>query len=557
MWPLVLALLSCLAVESRRIVDLSHAYDNRTLNGPVYRQFKLTHQENFNGTYWKGDEIYMATHTGTHLDAPCHFSRGRWCVTDIPLERLVDVPAVVIDVNRGLDGELIPDDLVKWEAKHGSIPKHAVILLRSGWHKKYPNYREYYGTDMKSLDHLRFPGFSIGAARWLLNHTKIAGLGVDGPSVDPGRFMTTFPVHVLSARSNLYLLESLADISELPASGARLTVLPMKIVGGSGAPVRVIAHLPSASFAVGPSSILLLITMLKKKRKSSFRQQGRSLCQHGPDISGIRPSFLAVNMWPLVLALLSCLAVESRRIVDLSHAYDNRTLTGPVYRPFKLTHQENSNGTYWKGDEIYMATHTGTHLDAPCHFSRGRWCVTDIPLERLVDVPAVVIDVNRGMDGELIPEDLVKWEAKHGSIPKHAVILLRSGWHKKYPNPREYYGTDIKSLDHLRFPGFSIGAARWLLNHTKIAGLGVDGPSVDPGRFMTTFPVHVLSARSNLYLLESLADISELPASGARLTVLPMKIVGGSGAPVRVIAHLPSASFAVGPSSILLLITML
>ncbi|UYV64334.1 hypothetical protein LAZ67_3000323 [Cordylochernes scorpioides] len=368
----------------------------------------------------------------------------------------------------------------------------------------------------------------------------------------------TFPAHFILAQSNLYNLEHLADLSELPASGARLTILPMKIAGGSGAPVRVVAYLPSASFAVGPSSIRTLPVLLYLNHNLRAEMQGRSLCQHGPDISGIRPSFLAVNMWPLLLALLSCLAVESRRIVDLSHAYDNRTLTGPTLRQFNMTQQENFNGTYWMLDELHMATHSGTHLDAPCHFSRGRWCVADIPLESLMDVPAVVIDVNRGQDGVMLPEDLVKWEAKHGSIPKNSVILLRSGWAKKYPNRKEYYGSDdMKSMNHLRFPGFGIGAAQWLLNHTKIAGLGVDTPSVDPGIFLQTFPVHALLARFNLYNLEHLADLSELPASGARLTILPMKIAGGSGAPVRVVAYLPSASFAVGPSSILLFITML
>ncbi|UYV64335.1 hypothetical protein LAZ67_3000324 [Cordylochernes scorpioides] len=261
--------------------------------------------------------------------------------------------------------------------------------------------------------------------------------------------------------------------------------------------------------------------------------------------------------WPVLSFALVVLRTEAARVLDLTHPYDNNTMTWPTIRQFEMKQSENTKGTYYLQEELHMGTHSGTHMDAPCHFARGRWCVADIPLERLFDVPAVVIDVQRGQDGELTPEDLDKWESEYGPIPKHAVIILRSGWALKYSNRREYFGSDIpNSTEGLRFPGFSPEAAKWIVGRTDISGLGIDTPSIDPGT-SKTFPSHVILAQSNLYNLEHLADLSELPANGARLTILPMKIAGGSGAPVRVVAYLPSASFAVGPSFILLLFSLL
>ncbi|UYV64333.1 hypothetical protein LAZ67_3000322 [Cordylochernes scorpioides] len=258
----VIATVAWLALsQAERVLDLSHPYDMRTPSWVTDRRFEMRQRESFNGTYYLTEELHMATHTGTHMDAPCHFARGRWCITDIPLERLLNVPAVVIDVNRGENGEMTPEDLEKWEAEHGSIPKHAVIILRSGWASRYPNRREYFGSDVpNSTEGLRFPGFGPEAAKWIVERTEIAGLGIDTPSIDPGKAKTA-PAHVTLARSNLYNLENLADLSELPANGARLTVLPMKLAGASGAPARVLAYLDSGCLAVKPPFLLLVIAL--------------------------------------------------------------------------------------------------------------------------------------------------------------------------------------------------------------------------------------------------------------------------------------------------------
>lgn len=108
-------------------------------------------------------------------------------------------------------------------------------------------------------------------------------------------------------------------------------------------------------------------------------------------------------------------------------------------------------------ETLKLSTHTGTHLDAPAHFARGRWGVSDIPLERLVDVPAVVIDITAKVANESNYElsmfDVHAHERDYGPIPDNCLLLVKTGWSKKWTSRAQYFGTDTNDVTKVNFPG--------------------------------------------------------------------------------------------------------
>ena len=131
------------------------------------------------------------------------------------------------------------------------------------------------------------------------------------------------------------------------------------------------------------------------------------------------------------------------------------------------------------------------------------------------------------------------WEAANGPIPDGAIVVLRTGWGERWPDRARYLGTaEPGDVAHLHFPGFSEGAARYLAGSGKLVGIGLDTASLDPG-VSKTFVAHQVFSAANLYGLENLAALEKLPAKGATLIALPMKIGGGTGGPTRVVAILP------------------
>lgn len=145
------------------------------------------------------------------------------------------------------DATLSADDVRRWEAAHGRIPRGSIVVLRTGWGRKWPDRKSYFGDDTPGdASNLHFPSFGEEAARLLVHERGVLGLGVDTPSIDPGT-SKAFPVHRIASEANVYGLENLANLEEIPATGALLVALPMKIGGGSGGPLRAIAILPGPS----------------------------------------------------------------------------------------------------------------------------------------------------------------------------------------------------------------------------------------------------------------------------------------------------------------------
>lgn len=233
-------------------------------------------------------------------------------------------------------------------------------------------------------------------------------------------------------------------------------------------------------------------------------------------------------------------------IVDLSHAYGRSTVFWPTsptkFELEKLAYGRTEGGYFYAANTLSTPEHGGTHLDAPIHFfERGR-TTEQIPLEQLI-APAVVIDVSAGAaadrDYRATVADVLAFEKAHGGIGRGTIVLLRTGWSRHWPDAKAYLGDDTPGdASKLSFPSFGGDAARLLVEERGIAALGVDTASIDYGR-SSDFQVHRIAAAKNVPGLENLTNLDRLPARGAIVIALPMKIEGGSGGPLRAVALLP------------------
>lgn len=240
------------------------------------------------------------------------------------------------------------------------------------------------------------------------------------------------------------------------------------------------------------------------------------------------------------------LDLAGRELVDLSHAYGPDTLYWPTSPShFELTPLHagpTEGGWYYAANSFCTPEHGGTHLDAPRHFARPRPTVEAIPLEKLV-APAVVIDISeraaKDPDALLTRDEVLAFEKVHGRIPKGSMVLLRTGWSRRWPDAKRYLGSDVPGdASDLHFPSFGLEAATILVSDRGAVALGVDTASIDGGQ-SHDFVVHRLAAFANVPGLENLTGLEKLPPTGAVVFALPMKIAGGSGAPVRAVAVLP------------------
>jgi kynurenine formamidase len=248
------------------------------------------------------------------------------------------------------------------------------------------------------------------------------------------------------------------------------------------------------------------------------------------------------------ILLWGCTPLRSQTVpetvIDLTYGFDDQTIYWPTNKSFRWERKDwgTAAGGYWYASADFSASeHGGTHIDAPIHFGAGRQTVDQIPLERLIG-PAVVIDVRAQCldpDYELRIEDLLAWEAKHSRMPEGAIVLMWTGWGQHWPDRKRYLGSETPDVPtSLHFPGFSSAAAEFLIMQRAIRGVGIDTASIDPGR-SRDFAAHRVLNGADVYALENVAALSRLPPRGATIVALPVKITGGTGGPVRIIAFLP------------------
>jgi kynurenine formamidase len=225
-------------------------------------------------------------------------------------------------------------------------------------------------------------------------------------------------------------------------------------------------------------------------------------------------------------------------VLDLTHAINAQVPTYELAE--KLAFHSTTVATIDKDGyfarDISLPEHFGTHLDAPAHFARGLWTVDQIPPERFV-APLVVMDVKAGprtnADYQVSVEDIARWEQAHGQIPPDAVVIANTGWDARWSSAKDYRNADDKGVMH--FPGYSLDAAKFLVEARNALGLGIDTLSIDYGP-SKDFPVHQYTLAHSLYHLENVANLDRTPPTGATVVVAPMKLEGGSGSPVRILA---------------------
>jgi kynurenine formamidase len=235
------------------------------------------------------------------------------------------------------------------------------------------------------------------------------------------------------------------------------------------------------------------------------------------------------------------------RWIDLTHAFDAATIYWPTERGFRFeqgTAGTTPQGYYYAANRFATAEHGGTHLDAPRHFAAGRQTTDQVDPARLVG-EAAVIDVRLRCAAdpvyEVTVDDLMAWEAHHGRQLVDVIVLLHTGWARRWGDRTAYLGTAAIGADAvplLRFPGLAPDAAKWLVEHRRVKAVGIDTASIDHGP-STRFGAHVALCAADVPIFENVADLATLPAAGAFVAALPMKIAGGSGGPLRIVARLP------------------
>jgi kynurenine formamidase len=236
----------------------------------------------------------------------------------------------------------------------------------------------------------------------------------------------------------------------------------------------------------------------------------------------------------------------SNRLVDLTHALNEKTLYWPTspstFKLERLSYGKTEGGWFYSSNSFSAPEHGGTHLDAPIHFAEGRHTSDKIPIEQLIG-RAVVIDISAkaaaNADYRLTRDDVLAFEKRYGRIRPGTIVLLRTDWSKRWPDRKRYFGDDTPNdVSRLHFPSYGESAARLLVEDRKAKALGIDVASIDYGQ-SRDFIVHRVAAERNVPGLENLTNLDQLPAVGASIIALPIKIEGGSGGPVRVIALVP------------------
>ena len=235
--------------------------------------------------------------------------------------------------------------------------------------------------------------------------------------------------------------------------------------------------------------------------------------------------------------------LEHARIVDLTHSFDANTLYWPNspggFELKKLAYGPTPGGYFYSSFAFCAPEHGGTHLDAPIHFSEHGRTIDQIPLSQLIGA-AAVIDVSAktktNADYRLTAADVKEWESKNGPILPGTIVLLNTGWASRYSSRKAYFGDDTPgATNNLHFPSFGEDAAKLLVNDRHVSAIGLDTPSIDYGP-STNFMVHQIAMGANVPGFENLMNLDQVPARGATVIALPMKIAGGSGGPLRVIA---------------------
>ena len=262
----------------------------------------------------------------------------------------------------------------------------------------------------------------------------------------------------------------------------------------------------------------------------------------------------------LLIAASSCPAAETRslrdaweiiktkKFVDLTHAFspgiphwqgfpDEKRETLYDYKP--------GSGKLGSGFFAQSFTHVGqwgTHVDPPAHFVKGLRTVDQIPVQEMI-LPLVVLDVSvqsvANPDYTVTLDDVKRWEKKHGPVPAGAFVALRTDWSKRWPDMDAMQNKDARGIAH--YPGWSLAVLKYLYEQRRITASGHETTDTDPGTATSKndYSLETYVLQQNHYQIELLANLDQVPESGALVVVTFPKPQGGSGFPARVFAILP------------------
>ncbi|AUS99920.1 cyclase [Nostoc sp. CENA543] len=227
------------------------------------------------------------------------------------------------------------------------------------------------------------------------------------------------------------------------------------------------------------------------------------------------------------------------RVIHLSHVIDEYIPQWPGDPPVKFTTMAEipDDGYYLRG--FALGEHSATHINAPNSFFTDGVGIDKYPAESLV-VSAIVIDISQvaadNSDYTLTIADILAWEEAYGEIASGSIVLLYTGWQHKWGDKQAFFNQDAGGVMH--FPGFSSYATEFLLNQRQIAGVGIDTHGVDSGQD-TSFATNRLVLAKSGIVLENLTNLDQLPPKGTTLAIAVLRLRGGSGSPLGVLAFVP------------------
>lgn len=231
--------------------------------------------------------------------------------------------------------------------------------------------------------------------------------------------------------------------------------------------------------------------------------------------------------------------IAYRRVIDLSHRIQPEIplWQGDPAVEFESVAEIPSEGYYLR--RLAIGEHSGTHMNAPSSFFADGMGIDGYAAESLV-VPAVVIDGRSSAmtnpDYCLTIVDVLNWETQYGKIPAGSVVLFYTGWQEKWSDPNLFMNWDADGNAH--FPGFNVAATQFLLTDRAIAGVGIDTHGVDPASDSTFATNRAVLAQAGI-VLENLTNLDQLPPVGTTLAIGLLRLQGGSGSPVSVLAFMP------------------
>jgi kynurenine formamidase len=253
-----------------------------------------------------------------------------------------------------------------------------------------------------------------------------------------------------------------------------------------------------------------------------------------------------------VANLVEALVGGSVKVVDLTQPLSEKTPVIRLPEPFVNTpglkvHEISAyddRGPAWAWNWMELGEHVGTHFDAPIHWISGRGGidVSQVPPQHLV-APTAVIDRSaeaaEDPDYLLTVDDVKAFESEYGPLPEGGWLLFRTGWDARAHDEELFLNA---ASGQPRSPGPDAECARWLAEESPVVGIGVETVGIDAGAaggFDPPFPVHYYMMGAGKYGITQLANLGELPPVGALLVVAPLKLVGGTGSPIRALALVP------------------